>query len=29
MDVQEIIVPETGEVKADFTLTPGKNLPKI
>lgn len=29
VDVQEIIVPETGEVKADFTLTPGKNLPKI
>jgi plastocyanin len=29
IDQREIIVPETGEVKADFTLTPGKNLPKI
>ena len=28
-DTQEIIVPETGEVQADFTLSPGKNLPKI
>ena len=28
-DAQEIIVPETGEVQADFTLSPGKNLPKI
>ena len=28
-DAQEVIVPETGEVQADFTLTPGKNLPKI
>ncbi len=28
-DTREIIVPETGEVQADFTLTPGKNLPKI
>ena len=29
VDGQEIIVPETGEVPADFTLSPGKNLPKI
>ena len=28
-DTQEIIVPETGAVNADFTLSPGKNLPKI
>ena len=28
VDVQEITVPDTGEVKADFTLTI-KNLPKI
>ena len=28
-DAQEIIVPETGEVNADFTLAPGKSLPKI
>ena len=28
-DTQEITVPATGEVQADFTLAPGKNLPKI